>query len=561
MPAWAVVIGLTAAIVAPSQAQLLSPGELSEAHQELEGVTNCTSCHTIGGKGVDEQKCLDCHEPIRDRVASKRGLHGALSDPCVACHKDHLGRNFNVVRFDTLSFDHKAAGYDLLGAHANINCVSCHRPDHIADKKILEAVSTTNRQTFLGLSGTCTSCHGDDSPHGTQFAGRECSSCHESNRWRNANLFSHDSTSFVLTGSHKGVECRNCHPDAANSGQTPKVQFEGIAFAQCSDCHNDPHKQSFGAGCNTCHTTSGWSNIAAERSFEHRATGFALLGAHATVSCASCHRKPARSDSRIRMTFLRDAATKRYPPIESSTCASCHVDYHDGIFGTETTSCDGCHDVDVWVPTSYDIRRHNQESRFALTGAHLSVTCAACHRTDGAHLGLRFEDLSCFACHAKDNPHGTQFDRRMEGQSCASCHNAQGWSIDVDFDHTATKFPLEGAHAFLACSACHVPSGEINLKVGLDYTGLETTCSSCHGSDNPHGDQFAGRDCGTCHETSGQRWAATRFDHSSTRFVLDGAHQRLKCAQCHTTESAPDGALITRFSLGSKQCVDCHSTE
>ena len=36
------------------------------------------------------------------------------------------------------------------------------------------------------------------------------------------------------------------------------------------------------------------------------------------------------------MTFLRDAATKRYPPIESSTCASCHVDYHDGIFGTET---------------------------------------------------------------------------------------------------------------------------------------------------------------------------------------------------------------------------------
>ena len=41
----------------------ISPGDLSKAHASLEGVSNCTKCHTVGKK-VTSEKCLDCHKEI-----------------------------------------------------------------------------------------------------------------------------------------------------------------------------------------------------------------------------------------------------------------------------------------------------------------------------------------------------------------------------------------------------------------------------------------------------------------------------------------------------------------
>ncbi len=35
----------------PARGQLISPGELSEAHSELEGLRSCTSCHQSAFEG------------------------------------------------------------------------------------------------------------------------------------------------------------------------------------------------------------------------------------------------------------------------------------------------------------------------------------------------------------------------------------------------------------------------------------------------------------------------------------------------------------------------------
>ena len=50
----------------------VSPGKLSEAHSDLEGIANCTKCHILGDD-VSNDKCLDCHRIVRNLIAEKKG--------------------------------------------------------------------------------------------------------------------------------------------------------------------------------------------------------------------------------------------------------------------------------------------------------------------------------------------------------------------------------------------------------------------------------------------------------------------------------------------------------
>ncbi|TAK61956.1 MAG: hypothetical protein EPO24_05385, partial [Bacteroidetes bacterium] len=70
-----------------------SPGELSRAHEQLEGTTNCTQCHEVG-KEISGGKCLNCHLEIKQQLDLKRGFHFHTSTArCVTCHKEHLGKS------------------------------------------------------------------------------------------------------------------------------------------------------------------------------------------------------------------------------------------------------------------------------------------------------------------------------------------------------------------------------------------------------------------------------------------------------------------------------------
>ena len=84
-----------------AQAQLLSPGRLAQAHVELEGLRNCTSCHALGQRGVSAERCLDCHEELSTRIAEGTGYHATVpEDACADCHQDHLGEDFDLRRLD-----------------------------------------------------------------------------------------------------------------------------------------------------------------------------------------------------------------------------------------------------------------------------------------------------------------------------------------------------------------------------------------------------------------------------------------------------------------------------
>ena len=109
------VLALCGIAARTAQAQI-SPGALSQAHSSLEGATNCTVCHDIG-KISAGFKCLDCHKDIRRRLDAKKGLHPSLmagersGRACAACHLEHNGRNFALIRWDApmKDFDHNRA--------------------------------------------------------------------------------------------------------------------------------------------------------------------------------------------------------------------------------------------------------------------------------------------------------------------------------------------------------------------------------------------------------------------------------------------------------------------
>ena len=68
----------------------ISPGDLTQAHAHLEGMSNCTQCHDIGSK-VSNTKCLDCHKEIKSLVSSNKGYHAhrtVKSKDCFDCHSD-----------------------------------------------------------------------------------------------------------------------------------------------------------------------------------------------------------------------------------------------------------------------------------------------------------------------------------------------------------------------------------------------------------------------------------------------------------------------------------------
>ena len=196
--------------------------------------------------------------------------------------------------------------------------------------------------------------------------------------------------------------------------------------------------------------------------FDHLATGFALLGAHETVRCETCHIK---------------AIFKGTP----RDCDTCHVQNNqrgavakpfDHIQTQPTEHCDSCHTV-----VSFSSARFNHA--LAVPG-----DCASCHngvRAVGRPVGHIQTTLSCDQCH------GTiafapvkRFDHSALGgdlTTCASCHDGR----------IATGKPanhLPGVRDTL-CGSCHIAStqnGFTSFAGGqMDHAGIASGCATCHG--------------------------------------------------------------------------------
>jgi len=535
---WALMAVLMMACPAQLFAQF-SPGELSEAHAHLEGLSNCTECHDIGSK-ISEAKCLACHDEIQTLIQLQRGYHASdevSQKQCIDCHSEHHGRKFDAVRFDQDAFDHQLTGYALEGAHDRIECRDCHQPEFIGDSELAK-----REGTFLGLDIACLDCH-DDYHRGTLDS--KCTQCHGMETFEDPPHFDHAKTKFPLRGAHREVECVDCHPMGQHS-DAEFQEFSVLAFSKCTDCHDDAHDGKFGPNCTDCHTEAGWNRLKTNNKFNHDLTDYPLEGMHQQVACAECHTSGAYNRA-----------------LSFAACTDCHDDYHRGQFEERYGSpsdCASCHDLQHPFSFSwYGMEEHNQ-SAFPLEGAHLATPCFACHRTD-ANDDWNFDinTETCTVCH--ETPHENAFSEAFAGEDrCTDCHDATAWSA-IHFDHGVTDWPLEGAHAQVDCKACHRESESAGNWVDEQrFLETPTACAQCH--DDAHGGQFIEKwenECNRCHSANGD-WEPDVFNHDSTAFPLEGKHRDVACLDCHESRGwlPPDSVVFAVYRIDNFECVTCH---
>ena len=521
----------------------ISPGELSRAHQKLEGISGCTSCHAMG-HAITADNCYSCHQELASRVKAGRGLHATFSGKaCVDCHKEHHGRDFDLVRMERSSFDHRATGFVLEGRHAGLKCEQCHRAEKITAQDVLARPGLIAAGTFLGLSANCASCHTD--PHKGGL-GETCTSCHTNSAWSPAPGFSHARTRFALTGRHTEVRCAQCHT-ATVSGR-PQMVYRGLRFDDCASCHRDVHSGKFTQACSSCHLTAGWGSAA--RAFDHTRTRFPLRGKHARVGCEGCHGSSGKSSG---MTVAAHRPVTRF-----EHCADCHRDPHGGQFAARPGGgrCEECHTEAGWAVESIAGFNH-AATEFPLRGKHASVDCSKCHVPAKMAAGqagrLRFQH--CADCHR--DPHAGQFVLRSDVGACESCHREEGFvpAVFPVSAHAAGRFPLAGSHLAVPCDRCHQMETISGARTRVFRRSELPGCASCH-EDAHKGvlTRWMTDGCATCH--TADAWTGVAFAHDRTGFPLKGAHKEVACRACHT--KGTDG--LARYAGIPKVCSACHDS-
>jgi hypothetical protein len=417
---------------AASVETLLMPGKVSQAHVKQE--EHCANCHDRSNARTQSALCMDCHKDIAADVQDHKGYHGRMTNAavgeCRACHSEHKGRAADIVQFSRAQFDHQFTDFALEGAHAPLDCGSCHK----------------TAEKWRKVVATCGGCHKADDVHGAQFT-QSCGECHDSASW-SGGKFDHDKTQFKLTGAHSNVACDGCHIGGLYK-PTPK---------SCVGCHatDDEHRGSRGEDCAKCHVTKEWKTA----KYDHlKETGYQLLGAHDRINCVACHRSGNYKDK-----IPKD-------------CNGCHQadDSHAARFGPK---CGDCHDNERWQLPNYD---HAKRHDFPLIGAHAKIDCYACHTAVVAAQKL---PKDCAGCHRSEDPHAGKLK-----DACDRCHGQQDWRSGLTFDHDLTRYPLLGLHRVVSCAQCHATlafkaapatCGECHAHEDVHKGGLGNKCETCH---------------------------------------------------------------------------------
>jgi len=589
----------------PAAAQFFSPGPLARSHAALEGLDKCGSCHDQQ-KHNPPQLCLACHTELSPEIRQRTGLHGRMSaetrDRCASCHADHRGRGFAMINWGPggqRSFDHRSAGWPLVGKHATTRCETCHDNRRIVTPAVARLLAASpKRTTFLGLQSRCDSCHFDE--HRGQL-GKDCQRCHseEAPAFTVARFFDHARTDFPLRGKHKPLACAECHPQVADGADPtgfPKpraaafARYKPIAHGGCASCHRDPHRGAFGNNCADCHTENGWDVVKPSEGLGenfHDATRFPLKGLHRDVNCKSCH-GPFGS------------RPVQYKGLAFRKCGDCHPDGHEGQLaaraGAAPADCGDCHSVNGFSPARFELEEH-AKTQFPLTGAHRATACRSCHLVD-AELAKRVDPAvraklarqrrperialvmmrpkrapgDCSDCHR--DPHQGQFAAQtMAGDDCAACHTTESFA-KVRFDHNRdSRFSLTGAHSKAPCASCHRRE---TIRAGgpeaIRYKPVATSCTGCHVDE--HRGQFTarangrsdrreargGKDCSFCHLTdSFKKTSFTHQDRRFTTFALAGKHSSLPCGSCHRPVQIADAIQTVRYRPVPRDCEGCHA--
>ena len=522
----------------------------------------CATCHinnnynlTIAPTDCGNSSChLTTWQQTNNPVHSAAGSAFATAN-CAGCH--------NTTSWTTVTFDHSTTGFPLTNGHANVPCATCH----INNNYNLQIAPTDCGNSACHLTTWQQTNNPVHSTSGRAFGAANCANCHTTVGW-DAASFNHSVTGFALTGAHATTACALCH--ISNNYSLTSANTD------CYGCHQDKWNSTASMGgnvpnhvtagfptslCSQCHDTTTWANS----TFNHTSTGLALVGTHATTTCASCH---------VNNNYSLSSA--------NTDCMGCHLSSWNSTqtlggnvpnhvasnFPTTAAACSSCHPITTWSAGTFD----HSATGFPLANSHQMTpagkvtACTQCHIGGNYTLSIQPTDCGNAGCHLTtwqqtNNPTHSTAGSAFATANCSTCHDTITWT-DSTFNHSVTGFALTGAHATTACALCHV-SNNYNL------TSANTDCYGCHQTawtstqtlggavPNHVAANFPNSLCSTCHDTIA--WVDGKFDHSTTGWALTGGHQMVPaaggvitaCTQCHVSNNYS-------LTAANTVCYGCH---
>jgi len=447
-----------------------------------------------------------------------------------------LAGNARAGQIGPTKFDHLTTGYELLNAHLNVPCESCH----------VGAI-------FKGTPRDCASCHSRGSriaatvkPQNHVMSSSQCDACHTTVAWNLSSQFDHSQ----VQGS-----CATCHNGATAQGKSPSHISSTM---ECEACHSVfawkpvirvDHTQVNGA-CQTCHNGS----VATGKPSNHVPT---------TDSCDNCHSTLAWKPANVMHSG------------NISNCVACH----NGAIATGKSAthmptsdqCGACHSVVVWNPViTVDhtqvngtcVTCHNGTLATGKPSNHpvTDNNCGNCHSTAAflpanvSHNGIT---SNCVQCHNGTTATGKPGNHIKTSDSCQACHSVLVWKPQVTVDHsqvsgtctschngaTATGRPANHIPAAADCGVCHLTTIAFGPGTIMNHTGITAACANCH--------------------ETGKSWYGVTIVTRPTR-AQDAAHPATgDCSQCHssTVSFAVDvsGGKPANHIPTSQACTLCHA--
>ena len=396
--------------------------------------------------------------------------HGEYEGKCSLCHGNEGWRPAQV----SPDFVHTSR-FLLKDAHSQAECVACH-------ESLL----------FAETGSQCIDCHGD--VHRGEF-GQDCGRCHTARNFidRGFMVSAHQSTRFPLRGSHRSLDCEDCH------SLVPEGQLQYVnRSTDCEGCHFDDYQAtvspdhnalSFPTDCENCHAPILWDLTPG--SFDHTSvTG---------TPCETCH-----------LSDYNGAVDPDHARIGLPTdCMLCH---------TSTVAWDlpGGFNHDL-VPGIDCVECHQDDFNATVDPSHIELTlptdCVLCHTgTTSWVIAGGFDHAvvagrPCESCHLSDFQATTNPDHEsaMFPLDCTECHNSTTTWLGAEFDHDGLFFPIY--------------SGKHN--------GKWDDCSDCH--TNPS--NFATFSCIDCHKHNDRNKVDN--DHSDVSEYNSSSYNSNECFRCH----------------------------
>ena len=348
---------------------------------------------------VSAVSCMSCHDGVSATGKSDKldGPHVATNDDCNVCHTaggsfkpavfDHstLSRNTRCDSCHGVSATGKDAKIDPPHIPTNEDCAECHNTTAFAGARF----------DHTGITGNCTSCHGDSAigkPTEHVPTSQDCGVCHVTTGFLPAS-FSHEGIVDNCSSCHDGIFARGKSVDHVDTTQDCGVCHNTASFIGATYDHTGIVDNCARSGCHG----DGATGMDAKTNPAHIPT---------SLDCSACHTTAG---------FL--GATWVHGNDTAGRCLDCHISGvgatpqpGNGHFDTgASVQCDACHSTVSWAPAN--AFEHCPGSRTSTCntsnypGDHNStVVCIHCHTNNSAAVDYPFAQYTpyCAACHAND---------------------------------------------------------------------------------------------------------------------------------------------------------------